>query len=153
MNRPLSLNLHNRSITMDIHPPTSLSDHDFPAESFLNLKTTADILSHTLKYREFLLLRIQAQTYNYQRPHAEIHRVYADLRELEKTKHVYSERLYTQLKDRLLDRRARQRMGMELFSYDVRCLRREVAEVKKHVSIREVLVCRGKDLLTRFCRS
>ncbi|KAA6410167.1 MAG: hypothetical protein FRX48_05588 [Lasallia pustulata] len=119
---------------MDILPYTSLCGHDYPAGSYLNLKTTADLLSHNLKYREFLLLRIQAQTYRYQRPHAEIHRVYADLRELEKNKHLYSESLYMQLKDRMLDCQARQRMGMELFSYDVRCLRRELAEVKKHIA-------------------
>lgn len=129
---------------MNVHPSALRSTHNYTSEQYSSLKTTAEKLNHSLAHREYLLLGIQSQTDYYQGLHAEIHGIYADLRELERGKHQYPERHYTRVKEGLLDRRARQRMRTELARYDIRCLRRVLMEVKQRVSIHEVPRCQGE---------
>lgn len=156
-------NIHNSCITMNIHQNTYRSTEAFTPEHYSNMKTTTDRLNHSLAHREHLLLNIQSEIDRYQGPHAEIHRIYAVLRELERVKQRFSERHYTRVKEELLDHRARQRMGMALARYNVKCLRGVLIEVKQRVRIQEVFVtslrsstlmrlCRLKSSRSRRCR-
>lgn len=138
--KPRPPNIHDSCITMNIHPSTYPSAENFTPELDTDSKSTTDRLNHSLAHREHLLLNIQSEIDKYQRPHAEVHRIYAVLREIEGNRHWYSERDYRRVKEGLLDRQARQRMGMELARYKVRCLRRVLMDVKQRVSIQEVLL-------------